>query len=63
MLPASMLLDLKHTAYAWYGYGNVSSMRHIYGTSFENTGQHIFLKTNARNHGHSGRLTLYVQPP
>ena len=25
-------------------YGNVSSMRHIYGTLFENTGQPIFLK-------------------
>ena len=29
-------------------YGNVSSMRHIYGKSFDNTRQHIFLKTNAR---------------
>ena len=45
-------------------YGNVSSMRHIYGTSFDITGQHIFfLKTKARNQGHSGRLTVYVQPP
>ena len=29
-------------------YGNVSSMRHIYGKSFGNTRQHIFLKTDAR---------------
>ena len=29
-------------------YGNVSSMRHIYGKSFDNTRQHIFLKTDAR---------------
>ena len=29
-------------------YGNVSSTRHIYGKSFDNTRQHIFLKTNAR---------------
>ena len=44
-------------------YGNVSSMRHINGTSFDNTGQHIFLKTDARNQGHSGHLSVYVQPP
>ena len=43
-------------------YGNVSSMLHIYGTSFDNTGQHIFLKTDARFQGHSGRLTVCVQP-
>ena len=36
--------------------GNVCSMRHIYGTSFDNTGQHIFLKTDARNQCDSGRL-------
>ena len=29
-------------------YGNVSSMQHIYGKSFDNTRQHIFLKTDAR---------------
>ena len=29
-------------------YGNVSSMRHIYGKSFDITRQHIFLKTDAR---------------
>ena len=39
-------------------YGNVSSMQHIHGTSFDNTGQHIFLKTDARNQGHSGRLAV-----
>ena len=43
-------------------YDNVSSMRHIYGTPFDNTGQHIFLKTDDRNQGDSGRLTVYVQP-
>ena len=45
-------------------YGNVSSLRHIFGTSFDNTEQHIFLKkTDARFQGHSGRLTVYVQTP
>ena len=44
-------------------YGNVSSMRHIYGKSFENTRQHIFLKLMPENQGHSGRLTVYVQTP
>ena len=29
-------------------YGNVSSMRQFYGKSFDNTRQHIFLKTDAR---------------
>ena len=29
-------------------YGKISSMRHIYGKSFDNTRQHIFLKTDAR---------------
>ena len=29
-------------------YGNVCSMRHIYEKSFDNTRQHIFLKTYAR---------------
>ena len=44
-------------------HGNASSIRHINGTSFDSTGQHIFLKTDARNQGHSGRLTVYAQPP
>ena len=44
-------------------YGNISSMRHINGTSFDNTGQDIFLKTDARNQGHCGHLSVYVQPP
>ena len=49
MLPASMLLDLlKATGLCMVCYGNVSSMRHINGKSFDNTRQHIFLKTNAR---------------
>ena len=43
MLPASVLLDLKHPAYAWCN-GNVSSMLHIYGTLFDNTRQPVFLK-------------------
>ena len=45
MLPASMLLDLlKATGLCMVCYGNVSSMRHIYGKSFDN----ISLKTDAR---------------
>ena len=64
MLPARMLLDfLKAPSLCMVCYGNVSSMRHIYGKSFDNTRQHIFLKTYARNQGHSGRLIVYVQTP
>ena len=37
-------------------YGNVSSMRHIYGNSFDNTRQHIFLKTDTRK---SSSLYMY----
>ena len=49
MLPASMLLDLlKATGLFMLCYGNVSSMRHIYEKSFDNTRQHIFLKSDAR---------------
>ena len=49
MLPASMLLDfLKAPGLCMVCYGNVSSMRHIYGKSFDNTRQHICLKTDAR---------------
>ena len=49
MLPASMLLDLlKAPGLYMVCYGNVSTMRHIYGKSFDNTRQHIFLKTEAR---------------
>ena len=45
MLPARMLLDLlKALGLCMVCYGNVSSMRHIYGKSFDNTRQHIFLK-------------------
>ena len=45
-----MLLDLlKAPCLCMVCYGNVSSMRHIYGKSFDNTRQHIFLKTDARN--------------
>ena len=64
MLPARMLLDLlKAPSLCMICYGNVSSMRHIYGKSFDNTRQHIFLKTDAKNQGPSGRLTVYVQTP
>ena len=49
MLPASMLLDLlKATGLCMVCYGNVSSTRHLYGKSFDNTREHIFLKANAR---------------
>ena len=49
MLPARVLLDfLKTPGLCMVCYGNVSSMRHIYGKSFDNTRQHIFLKTDAR---------------
>ena len=49
MLPARMLLDLlKAPGLYMVFYGNVSSMQHIYGKSFDNTRQHIFLKTDAR---------------
>ena len=44
-----MLLDLLNAlGLCMVCYGNVSSMRHIYGKSFDNTRQHIFLKTDAR---------------
>ena len=49
MVPARMLLDLlKAPDLCMVCYGNVSSMRHIYGKSFDNTRQHNFLKTDAR---------------
>ena len=64
MVPARMLLDLLNAPdLCMVCYGNVSSMRHIYGKQFGNTRQHIFLKTDARNQGHSGRLTVYVETP
>ena len=64
MLPARMLLNLlKAPGLCMVCYGNVSSMRNIYRKSFDNTRQHIFLKTNAENQDHSGRLTVYVQTP
>ena len=38
MLPARMLLDLlKAPGLCMVCYGNVSSMRHLYGKSFDNT--------------------------
>ena len=49
MLSARMLLDLlKAPVLFMVCYGNVSSMRNIYRKSFDNTRQHIFLKTDAR---------------
>ena len=49
MLPARMLLVLlKALGLCMVCYDNVSSMLHIYGKSFDNTRQHIFLKTDAR---------------
>ena len=64
MLPARMLLDLlKAPGLCMEWYGNVSSMRHIYGKSFVNTRQHIFFKLMQENQGHSGRLAVYVQTP
>ena len=49
MVPARMLLDLlKALDLCMVCYGNVPSMRHIYGKSFDNTRQHIFFKTDAR---------------
>ena len=62
MLQARMLLDLLIApGLCMVCYGKVSSMRHIYGKSFDNTRQHIFLKLMPENQGHSGRLTVYVQ--
>ena len=64
MLPARMLLALlKAPSLCMVCYGNVSSMQHIYGKSFDITRQHIFLKLMTGNQGHSGRLTVYVQTP
>ena len=45
-------------------YVYVSSMRHIYGTSFDNTGQHIFLKkTDTEIKVAVAAELYYVQPP
>ena len=46
---ARMLLNLlKASGLCMVCDGNVSSKRHIYRKSFDNTRQHIFLKTDAR---------------
>ena len=64
MLQARMLLDLlKAPGLCMVCYGNVSSMRHIYGKSFDNTDSTFFLKLMPENQGHSGRLPVYVQTP
>ena len=63
MLPASMLLDLKHQAYAWYVmvmYLACDTFMERHLTTQDST---FFLKTDAINQGQSGRLTVYVQPP
>ena len=58
---SELLLDLlKAPGLITVCYGNVSSMRHIYGKSFDST---FFLKLMPENQGHSGRLTVYVQTP
>ena len=66
MVPARMLLDLlKAPDLCMVCYGNVSSMRHIYGKSFYLTilDSTFFLKLIPENQGHSGRLTVYVETP
>ena len=64
MLPARMLLDLlKAPGLCMVCYGNVSSLRHIYGKSYDNTRQHIFLKLMPEKQDQSGRLTVYAQTP
>ena len=61
---SELLLDLlKAPGLTMVCYGNVSSMRHSYGKSFDNTRQQFFLKLMPENQGHSGRLTVYVQTP
>ena len=44
-------------------YGNVYSLRHIYGKSLTTLDSTFFLKLMRENQGHSGRLTVYVQTP
>ena len=46
-----MLLDLKHPAYAWY-----VMVMYLAWTLFDNIGQPVFSKTDARNQG----LVLYT---
>ena len=55
MFPASMLLDLKHPAYAWYVmvmYLACYSFMERYLITLDGL---FFSKTDARNQGHSGR--------
>ena len=64
MLPARMLLDLlKAPGLCMVCYGNVSSMRHIYGKHLTTLDSTFFLNMMPENQGHSGRLTVYVQTP
>ena len=64
MLPARMLLDqLKASSLCMICYGNVSSMRHIYGKNLTSLDSIFFLKLMPENQGHSGRLIVYVQTP
>ena len=62
MLPARMLLDLlKVLGLCMVCYGNVSSMRHIYGNHLTTLDSTFSLKLMPENQGHCGRLT--VQTP
>ena len=64
MLPARMVFDLlKAPGLCMVCYGNVSSMRHIYGNHFITQDSNFFLKLMPENQGHSGRLTVYVLTP
>ena len=64
MLHARMLLDLlKAPGLCMVCYGKVSSMRPVYGKSFDNIDSIFFLKLMPENQGHSGRLTVYAQTP
>ena len=64
MVPARMLLDLlKAPDLCMVCYGNVSSMRHIYGKSFDNTRQHISLKPDARKSRSQWSLNCICRDP
>ena len=61
---SELLLDLlKAPGLIMVCYGNVSSMRHIYGNHLTTLDSTFFLKLMPENRGHSGRLTVYVQTP
>ena len=58
MLSASMLLDLKHPAYAWY-----VMVMYLACDTFMERPLTTPYSTDGRNQGRSGHLTVYVQPP